>query len=312
MDYFVGTPREFGELKNAYLAIPGEDCKVVLGLVKPNYFKVWISIALGHLGLLGPAIYFLAYDTFSTLPIQFIKLSLVSMVIGFSFYYLSLFFHAASHYNLAISRPLNDMLARIFLAPLFGADISTYRRVHFDHHKYLGAQGDPENAYIQRLDAYFFGSALIGITFLKKSILNLASNADGKKNDKKKKSRMPLVSAALHTVIFFVTLVFSPTLALAWAIGFAIVFPLASDLRLILEHKVSATQGVSTKVFQGATSRLFGGAGFNYHLLHHWDPSLHYTCLASVMNEFRRCGLIDSRWVVTTYSKEFIALFGRK
>ena len=78
--------------------------------------------------------------------------------------------------------------------------------------------------------------------------------------------------------------------ALAWLLGMGMVFPFFGSLRQLLEHRDDAAP--STSDFQmrnhGAYTRLFGddffsatfgGAGFNRHLLHHWEPQVSYTNL---------------------------------
>lgn len=74
--------------------------------------------------------------------------------------------------------------------------------------------------------------------------------------------------------------------ATAWLLGVAMMFPFLGALRTLLEHRdENASTMVDYCVTQhGAVARLamantFGGAGFNRHLLHHWEPALSYTRL---------------------------------
>lgn len=69
-----------------------------------------------------------------------------------------------------------------------------------------------------------------------------------------------------------------------------VVFPFFGALRQILEHRSEKSNpaidyktidhGAMTRVFgSDLFSKTFGGAGFNKHLLHHWEPTLSYTRL---------------------------------
>jgi fatty acid desaturase len=57
----------------------------------------------------------------------------------------------------------------------------------------------------------------------------------------------------------------------------------------------------------------FGAAGFNRHLIHHWDPQLSYTVLPEVekylMNTIVRDKLIERK---TSYIKTFVELWKQK
>lgn len=67
------------------------------------------------------------------------------------------------------------------------------------------------------------------------------------------------------------------------------VFPLFGALRQLLEHRnegidpaidfQTQDHGAYTRMFSGPLSKTFGGAGFNRHLLHHWEPQVSYTNL---------------------------------
>jgi hypothetical protein len=68
------------------------------------------------------------------------------------------------------------------------------------------------------------------------------------------------------------------------------VFPFFGSLRQLLEHRDDAapstidfqtqSHGAYTRLFgDDVFSATFGGAGFNRHLLHHWEPQVSYTNL---------------------------------
>src|SRR5204863_1422182 len=103
--------------------------------------------------------------------------------------------------------------------------------------------------------------------------------------------RQRVAAAVIHTAIV-VTAAWAGqyALAAAWSIGTLSVMPLFVSLRQLLEHR---SEGADPHVDyavtpHGAVNRLFGdgpvastlgGAGFNRHLLHHWEPQISYTRL---------------------------------
>jgi hypothetical protein len=79
--------------------------------------------------------------------------------------------------------------------------------------------------------------------------------------------------------------------ALCWIFGVTLFFPFFTAVRQLLEHRDPEVQGVVdgiqikhppyTRLFSsGPFSSTFGAAGFNRHLLHHWDAGISYTNFA--------------------------------
>ena len=107
-----------------------------------------------------------------------------------------------------------------------------------------------------------------------------------------------------------------------WLAGLIIVFPVFATIRQLMEHRDIHASGkinyqdtdhgkISRLFGEGLIDSSFGGAGFNKHLLHHWDPSVSYTRLREVENFLMNCpetsGIIQQS--KTSYLKTFIALF---
>jgi fatty acid desaturase len=93
-------------------------------------------------------------------------------------------------------------------------------------------------------------------------------------------------------------------LAAAWTLGTLSVLPLLVSLRQLLEHRSEGADASCDYSMQdhGAVNRLFGdgpiastlgGAGFNRHLLHHWEPQISYTRLRELEMYLRRTGAAD-------------------
>jgi fatty acid desaturase len=77
-------------------------------------------------------------------------------------------------------------------------------------------------------------------------------------------------------------------LLISWYAAVGILFPFFATIRQLLEHRDELAAGATTyyehtrnrisRLFgNGFFSRTFGAAGFNRHLLHHWDPQISYT-----------------------------------
>ena len=105
------------------------------------------------------------------------------------------------------------------------------------------------------------------------------------------------------------------SLFFAWPFGMVIVLPAVTSVRQLLEHrrfdassKVDYTQqphGAYTRMFgSGPIASTLGGAGFNRHLLHHWEPQLSYTTfeqLEAYLLETEAGPVLKS--VTTTYAR---------
>lgn len=113
------------------------------------------------------------------------------------------------------------------------------------------------------------------------------------------------------------------TLSLAWALGVVVVFTFLGALRQLLEHRGEHARADVDygQVPHGAMARmfgtsgfdsLFGGAGFNRHLLHHMDPQVSYTRLPELDAFLRTTSLAPYlEGQTTTYFRAFLKLYGR-
>jgi len=111
--------------------------------------------------------------------------------------------------------------------------------------------------------------------------------------------------------------------SLAWLLGMFSFFPFFASLRPLLEHRDLNADSKSdyTKNDHGAFTRIFGsdmfsstfgGAGFNRHLLHHWEPQLSYTNL-SQLESFLNDSTSTLKYVIdarrSSYMETFFKLF---
>lgn len=70
--------------------------------------------------------------------------ALAVLVIGTRQHALAVMLHDATHYHVSRSKWLNDLLANLLVAWPFPFTSSGYRRWHFEHHRTVGTDADPE------------------------------------------------------------------------------------------------------------------------------------------------------------------------
>jgi fatty acid desaturase len=290
--------------------------------LRPRYGVVWLHLASGYAALAATT---LAIGVTSTVSAAagLIAAILGGVIYGYFLAYLQLFFHEAAHYNIAPSRAWNDRLANLFLGSLVGQDIATYRPVHFDHHRHLGTPMDSDHSYFDPLNVRFVVESLLLIKVVKVLSGRKARGA-GKPDAPRSPARVRQLAMGLvlHAVFVGGSVGLGAwPVGLGWCLGVAVFFPFIFALRQVLEHRDEAARGDIDyhAVPHGAVSRLFGSgpldatlgaAGFNRHLLHHWEPQVSCTRLAEL-----EAFLMDSelgpvlRPRKTTYFTAFRRLF---
>lgn len=292
--------------------------------LKPHYMLVWTQLLAGHAILVLTALATIWADVH--FPRWFpVTMGVAAIVFGYTHHYIGLFFHGAAHYNLAANHRLNDWLANIFIGVFPGQDIRFYRPIHMLHHRFLGTSEDTENYYFQELTVWFLVKSLLGLTLWEAFRGTHRPSQTELTDSPSAQSRFNgyfLCGLTLNASICLGSLALGYySLAIAWGYGYLALLPLFNSVRQLLEHRdLSASPLVDySKVGHGPVNRLFGvgvvastfgAAGFNRHLLHHWDPSLPYTCLKEV-EDF----LLDTQVAAcvrqhrTSYGRVFAELF---
>src|SRR5262249_20253088 len=107
------------------------------------------------------------------------------------------------------------------------------------------------------------------------------------------------------------------SLAIGWTVGFLVVFPFFGAVRQVLEHRdekadssvdyAQTPHGPINRLFgDGPLASTLGGAGFNRHLIHHWEPQISYTRLREVERFLLETSAAeDLRRRQTTYWRTF-------
>jgi fatty acid desaturase len=296
----------------------------------PKYAMAWRDICLGYLALILTGYGAVCMDRYY--PSSWMPLTIIicAMLFGYIHQYIQLFLHEAAHYNLAKDRKKNDKLANIFIGSIVGQDIKMYRPIHLMHHRHLGTTEDTEHSYFDALTLKFIIESLTGIRVIKvlthREKTLQARPTPGGDEPKKSTFGMQFILGALinGTIVVGAALLGWWSLAISWSIGFLIVFPFFGSVRQLLEHRSEAAQNSVdySKTAHGQTNRMFGtgiiastlgAAGFNRHLLHHWEMQLSYTILRDV-EEF----LMDTQAAPileksrTGYFRTFAHLFALK
>jgi fatty acid desaturase len=291
----------------------------------PRYAVVWRDILAGHCALILTAAGAIAVDVVypSWRPLTII---ICAFLFGYIHQYIQLFFHEAAHYNLAKDRKKNDRLANIFIGSLVGQDIKFYRPIHLMHHRHLGTPEDTEHSYFDALTLRFILESLTGIRVIKvltnrEKVLQSRPTPDSEKK-KSTFGLQVLIGGLLNAGIVILSAVFGYwSLAISWTIGFLIVFPFFGSVRQLLEHRSESAKSIIdySKVPHGQTNRMFGtgiiastlgAAGFNRHLLHHWEMQISYTRLRDLeqyLMETQAAEILQRHR--TGYFRTFVRLF---
>lgn len=155
---------------------------------------------------------------------------------------------------------------------------------------------DTEISYFDPLNIKFLVEALLGIRALKVIFVRRKKLQNEKAREEVSSQAKPKPYTLIGGFIFnlaylFLLLYFQQwALILAWTGGVLVFFPFFGALRQLLEHRNEYADPTLdyTEVAHGAIHRLFGdgliastlgGAGFNRHLLHHWESQVSYTRL---------------------------------
>ena len=284
--------------------------------LKPNYKKVYIDILIGYFAVFLSII--LSFKLIEVKLINTFFILLISINIGFWIAYITLFLHEASHFNLSKNKKINNVLSNIFIGWFSGTEVNSYRKIHFEHHKHLGETTDTETSYFEELNSLTIIKFITGIHSLK--TFNKRNKTLQKNNGTKNFSMMYFfISLILHVFILLILLNINIYSAISWILGVWCFFPLFAALRQLLEHRdenanpnknySKENHGAITRIFgDDLFSSFLGGAGFNRHLLHHWEPQISYTRLKNLekfLLSTEVANIINSRrstyWKTITY-----------
>jgi fatty acid desaturase len=246
----------------------------------------------------------------------FVAAPVVALWLGFWIDATQLLMHEAVHFNVHPDKVTNDRLAGWLLGPIVAEDVARYRAVHWLHHLHLGSPEDTEVSYHRPPTLRFLLQGLAGFPIVRVLTARVGAGAFPRQLPS---ARRGLVRAAiLHcSIVAALVLAGRYSSALAWGMGLVNAYPFWGSLRQTLEHRAfdaspdvdytRTAHGPVNRMFgKDLLSRMFGYAGFNRHLLHHWYPAASYTCFDTLEAFFMRTPLaaaIDA--ARTTYPEAF-------
>jgi fatty acid desaturase len=316
--------QKFSGLRAGLVGSGGIRYPAFVRTLEPDYRKVYRDIAFGY-GCLAATLGLVAY--LPALGVPRLLAGLIGAVsIGYWVAYLQLFLHEGAHYNLAPGKAASDRITDRAIAWLIGSSVESYRKVHFQHHRALGTVEDSEFSYFFPLNLKFLFKGLSGLraveVFLSRRRVTVETSGKDPAEKQAHANTPILVGLAIHALILAACLALGVWwVALAWLVGVFSLFPLFGALRQLLEHRsVEARSDIDySRQSHGALTRMFGddpfsatfgAAGFNRHLLHHWEPQISYTNLPELeafLLQTQVAPIIRARR--TTYARAFRQLF---
>ncbi len=294
-------------------------------LLNPQYAIVWRDIIIGYILMLGTLAAFCWIEKMQDYSVLVMMLLCVlfAFVTAFWLSFIQLFIHEAAHYNIHPRKKANDLLANIFIGTILGINIEAYRRTHWKHHQRLGHSDDSEHSYFNALSMINFIKMLTGIHAF--SVLLSRSKAESGQNEVSMKQQKIslLIGGFLNAAFLLILSIYGFYFTAAmWVLTVIVFYPFFATIRQILEHRDEKYVGKHLNFFEsehGKVSRMFkpgllafflGGAGFNRHMIHHWDPQVSYTNLKQVeeyLATTAKCGEIIKN-SKTTYWRTFLNL----
>jgi fatty acid desaturase len=299
--------------------------------LKPKYWRAWTEISFCLAMLLGgyAAHFGLAWSLGNLAGI--VAAPVFAAWLGFWLNAILTFGHEAAHYNLSPSKSRNDWLADWSIWLFFPQSSKNYRKSHWQHHLHLGDPQDTEISYHNCMSPWFLTRALTGI-YLLELVARYALSAGVKpklrvaQSTPSRGARLGQFLAvaragATHAVLVGAPLYFHCfSTSGTWLAGAVLAFPFVATVRQLLEHRAEeahcatdyreVAHGPMNRIFgTNLFSRFYGAAGFNRHLLHHWDPTVSYTCfdeMESFFNGTRLQAQIEKSR--TTYTSTLIRL----
>ncbi len=281
---FPGNPRLQGLVSHSGTRLDDLTRSLV-----PRYGWVWTDVALRYLAM-GVGLVAACAVGRGGNPWAFAAAPIFALWIGYWFASIVLFMHEGAHYNLHADKRLNDQLANWAVCPLIGADIASYRAVHWQHHLHLGETTDTEVSYFYAPTVRFLLETIFGVHALR--VFRNHQTGVGQRNPTETQTVRWIGlgrGVVLHALLLGF-LVWQQWFAgaFAWVLAVGLVFPYLSALRQQLEHRSleastdidysEVPHGAVNRMFQASPfSRTFGSAGFRRHLLHHWCPAVSYT-----------------------------------
>ena len=291
----------------------------------PIYWRIYLDLAVGGAALVSSVAALAVAESAGVSRAVVVVVG--AACVGFWYFYVVSFIHEGLHWNLARDPLVNDRICSVLASCMIATRVDAWRPHHFEHHRSLGTIRDTETTYFEPLGVAAMLKSLSGVRAVQ-ALSAYFRRMSGARRPAAASTRAPhlyrglVVAVATHGLIVMAlwSLGWTAT-ALAWLAGVGGVMPLLNTIRQVLEHRADdarpdvdyarTDQGACARMFgTGWIDTLFGSAGANRHLLHHWEPQVSYTRLGDLeafLVDTPARVIIDRRR--TTYSECFRALF---
>jgi fatty acid desaturase len=224
--------------------------------------------------------------------------------------------HECAHFHVFRERRGSDMLGKVVIAPFVFTHFDEYRLRHWDHHRFIGVEGETKDTYLIDVRGAMIVKVLIRVALIKGAVRKFFKQT--RTAERQQKSLTWLRNLVAFQLLFALSLVLTARLFnsaegwLVWcyyagaAYGVVYLYGLMSltvfmaSLRAIAEHQQygdgAATVGYAAlRNFScGPVSRyLMGAYGFGEHYTHHQHPGIpHYHLGAATVDMARENPLL--------------------
>ena len=290
-----------------------------------NYFKI------NNLYSLTQLLKIIILHIFSIIIFPFLiyTLPILGFIIGFLFmgvaaYKFQFIIHECCHSNFFSNKKINDSVGSL-VASMFGINLESYRKIHFEHHKYSNTYEDPQfvdalnhkNKNLKKIDLIKFIISPIlfqkFILFLRREIYTALKLTNNNFNNKNYIYLFFSILINLSIFIYIYAYTKNIFLSLSYHLSLITISLFLARFRTLAEHQYKFQEEVPAEFVMSHKKNIldsifFYDLNFNYHFEHHLFPRMYFRNLNKFSQKYRN--IIHERY--NTLSKSmFITLFNR-
>lgn len=241
--------------------------------------------------------------------------------------------HECAHSHVFKNRKWSDGLGKRFVAPLVFADFDAYRRRHWDHHKFIGREGETKDTYLIDIRGINLITAFARCAVMAEAARKFLKQKVGRATDSRA-ARNWIVDLSIFQLVFSGSLILTARAFTAdgrWATAvfhaasaYVVVYlyglmsltVLMASLRAIAEHQVydaasvrSGYAALRNFTCNPLSRYLMGAYGFGEHYTHHREPAIPYYHLQAATVEMAQAdsSLRPEKGYFTVLSEIFVA-----